>query len=151
MKRYHYIIAISILLSSCGRFANEDTKQKNTERIVLISKQYCEIIYALGAEQDIVAVDVSSVYPPQVKNLPTVGYHRALSLEGILSAKPTLIMTNGWKEMGPEPIVKQLQDLKIPMKFFSTKAVDIDSTKALIKEMGSYFHKEQKTVVANFC
>lgn len=30
------------------------------------------------------------------------------------------------------------------MKFFSTKAVDIDSTKALIKEMGSYFHKEQK-------
>ena len=128
----------------CGRFGNEDEKQNNKERIVVISKQYCEIIYALGAEKDIVAVDVSSVYPPKVKKLPTVGYHRALSLEGILSAKPTLILTNGWKEMGPEHIVKQLKDLKIPMKFFSTKTVNIDSTKALIKEMGSYFQKEEK-------
>lgn len=128
----------------CGRFGNQDEKQNNKERIVVISKQYCEIIYALGAEKDIVAVDVSSVYPPEVKKLPTVGYHRALSLEGILSAKPTLILTNGWKEMGPEHIVKQLKDLKIPMKFFSTKTVNIDSTKALIKEMGSYFQKEEK-------
>lgn len=144
MKKYNFLIALSLFILGCGRFGNEDEKQNNKERIVVISKQYCEIIYALGAEKDIVAVDVSSVYPPEIKKLPTVGYHRALSLEGILSAKPTLILTNGWKEMGPEHIVKQLKDLKIPMKFFLTKTVNIDSTKALIKEMGSYFHKEEK-------
>lgn len=144
MKILNYLIITSMLIAGCNRFSNEDKKKDHKERIVLISKQYCEIIHALGAEQDIVAVDISSVYPPEVKKLPTVGYHRALSLEGILSAKPTIIMTNGWKELGPEHIVKQLKDLKIPMKFFSTKAVNIDSTKALIKEMGSYFHKEQK-------
>lgn len=144
MKKYNFLIALSLLLLGCGRFGNEDKKQGNKERIVVISKQYSEIIYALGAEKDIVAVDVSSVYPPEIKKLPTVGYHRALSLEGILSVKPTLILTNSWKEMGPEHIVKQLKDLKIPVTFFSTKTVDIDSTKALIKEMGAYFHKEEK-------
>jgi iron complex transport system substrate-binding protein len=61
-----------------------------------------------------------------------------------LSAKPTMIMTNGWKELGPEHIVQQLKDLKISMKFFLTKAVNIDSTKALIKEIGTFFHKEQR-------
>lgn len=144
MKKINYLIAISLLFLACNRFENKDEKQNNKERIVLISKQYSELIFALGAQQDIVAVDISSVYPPEVKKLPTVGYHRALSLEGILSAKPTIIITEGWKTLGPEHIVQQLKDLKIPIKFFATKAVDIDSTKALIKEMGTYFHKEQK-------
>lgn len=144
MKSITGLIAAAVLLAGCGRFSNEEKKEEHKERIVLISKQYCEIIYALGAQQDVVAVDISSVYPAEVKKLPTVGYHRALSLEGIMSVKPTLIMTNGWKEMGPEHIVKQIKDLKIPVKFFSTHAVDIDSTRALIREMGAYFHKEQR-------
>lgn len=144
MKNIFLLTAVSLVIFGCGRFSNDDKKQNQKERIVLISKQYCEMIYALGAQNDIVAVDLSSVYPPEVKKLPTVGYHRALSLEGILSAKPTLIMSTGWKEMGPEHIVQQIKDLKIPTKFFSTKATDIESTKALLKEMGSHFHKEQK-------
>lgn len=144
MKNVIRILGACLLLGSCGRFANEDKKVEHKERIVCISKQYSELIWALGAEQDVVAVDVSSVYPPEVKKLPTVGYHRALSLEGILSAKPTLIMCNSLKSLGPEHIVKQLQDLKIPMKMFESKSEDIEGAKALMKEMGVYFHKEAK-------
>ena len=110
---------------------------------MVISKQYNELIFAMGAEKDVVAVDISSIYPPKIKELPTVGYHRALSLEGLLAAKPTLIMHNGMRSLGPEHIVKQLLDLKIPMKEFVTKGDDIESTKALMKEMGTYFHTEK--------
>lgn len=142
MKKLFFLTYISLLLFSCERFANEDNKQENKERIVCISKQYTEIIYALEAEQDIVAVDISSIYPPEVKKLLTVGYHRALSLEGILAANPTLILRGGKKNMGPEHISKQLEDLKIPMKDFESKSNDIEGTKNLIREMGQYFHKE---------
>lgn len=142
MKKIFVYALAALLFTSCGRFGNTDEKQNNDERIVCIAKQYTEIIWALGAEKNIVAVDVSSVYPPEVKKLPTVGYHRALSAEGILAAKPTLIIHDN--NIGPEHVVKQLEDLKIPMKVFETKARTIDSTLLLIREMGAYFNKQQR-------
>ena len=131
-------------LAACGRFGNTDEKADHARRIVSTSKQHTEILYALGADSDLVAVDVSSVYPPQAKTLPNVGYHRALSLEGMLSARPTLILTGGPGNMGPEPVVRQLEALKIPMKDFAARATDIESTKALFREMGAYFYREKQ-------
>jgi len=142
MKRLYVFLLLSVVLASCGRFSNKDEKTGNKERIICISKQYSEIIFALGAGKDIAAVDISSTYPPEVRRLPTVGYHRALSAEGVLAARPTLILHDN--NIGPEHVVKQLEDLKIPMKVFNTKAEDIEGTKVLIKEIGAYFHKEPR-------
>ena len=78
---------MALVLTGCGRFSNSDEKQSNSERIVCLSKQYNEIIFELNAQQNLVAVDLSSTYPPEIKALPTVGYHRALSTEGISAGK----------------------------------------------------------------
>jgi iron complex transport system substrate-binding protein len=142
MKRLYVILLFAVTFSACGRFGNKDEKHNAQERVVCIAKQYTEIIWALGAEKNIVAVDVSSTYPAEAKKLPTVGYHRALSAEGILAARPTLILHDN--NIGPEHVVKQLQELKIPMKVFDNKGSDIDSTKLLIREMGAYFGKQQR-------
>ena len=130
------------MLASCGRFGNKDQNTNQKERIVCISKQYSEIIFALGAQENIVAVDLSSTYPPEIKKLPTVGYHRALTTEGILAAKPTLILQDN--NIGPGQVIRQLEELKIPMKAFNSKGGNIDSTKMLMREMGAYFHKERQ-------
>jgi hypothetical protein len=45
--------------------------------------------------------------------------------------------------------MRQLQDLKIPVKVFDSKGEDIDSTKRLITEMGAYFHKEARAKELN--
>ena len=142
MKQISLCIAAALLFTSCGRFGNTDNKKDQQERIVCISKQYNEIIFALGAQQNLVAVDVSSTYPPEIKKLPTVGYHRALSAEGITSQNPTLLLHDN--NVGPEHVMKQLKDLKIPMRTFADSVVTIEQTKALIREMGAYFHKEQR-------
>ena len=65
--------------------------QQKTPRIVSVGSALTEIFYALGAENLLVGVDTTSLYPPQAKSLPQVGYMRALSAEGVLSLKPTLI------------------------------------------------------------
>ncbi|WP_417592671.1 heme/hemin ABC transporter substrate-binding protein [Owenweeksia hongkongensis] len=150
MKKTFFLLGIStLLLSSCGRFANEDTNTTSEEkteekapRIVCLAKQYNEIIFALGAEKDLVAVDLSSTYPPKIKNLTTVGYHRALSAEGILSMKPDLIIHDN--NIGPEHVVTQLERLKIPMKTFGKYDHSIKGTEELMREMGTYFNKEEK-------
>lgn len=77
-------------------------------RIVSIGGAITEIIYRLGAEKQIVAVDTTSLYPPAaLKTHPDVGYLRALSAEGILSMRPTLIIADA--AAGPPPALRQLR------------------------------------------
>jgi len=136
------ILVLSCLLAACGRFHNERAAGGAAQRIVCIGQAYNEMIYALGAQQDLVGVDYSSTYPPEIRKIPTVGYHRALSAEGILSLKPTLIIHDN--NIGPDHVVRQLQALHIPMKTFHAKDDSIDGAKALLREMGAFFHKEQR-------
>src|SRR5215510_3812184 len=138
IKRCVGTLSLLLLLVGC-RFNNQE-RGEHKERIVSLSKQYNEIIYALGANRDLVAVDLSSTYPPEIKSLPTVGYHRALSAEGIVAVKPTLVLHDN--NVGPEHVMRQLEQLKIPMKAFETKGEDVPSAKKLVSEMGHYFHKE---------
>jgi iron complex transport system substrate-binding protein len=65
-----------------------------------------------------------------------------LSAEGILSLHPTAVIHDN--NIGPPQVVQQLQQLNIPMKTFSAKNDSFDGTKALIREMGAYFHKETR-------
>ena len=146
MSRAKRILALVCLcaLTGCGRFAKKTTEQASTgpQRIVCIGEEYNEMIYALGAQANLVGVDYSSIYPPQIRNLPTVGYHRALSAEGILSLHPTLIIDDN--NIGPDNVVRQLQALHVPMKTFHAKDDSIAGAKVLLMEMGSFFHKEQR-------
>jgi iron complex transport system substrate-binding protein len=144
MKRILFVSALTVALvmaAACARFNNPAGDAK-AERLVVISQTYNEIIWALGAQDKVVGVDFSSTYPPEVKNVQTVGYHRALSAEGILSLHPTAIIHDN--NIGPPQVVEQLKGLNIPMKTFDAKNDSVEGTKALIREMGAYFHKEAK-------
>ena len=144
MKRILLLALITAALVSalsCSRFANRANDAQG-QRLVVISQIYNEIIWALGAQDTVVGVDLSSTYPPEVKKVQTVGYHRALSAEGILSLHPTAIIHDN--NIGPPQVVEQLQSLSIPMKTFNAKNDSVDDTKALIREMGAYFHKESR-------
>lgn len=133
------VILVSTI--SCSRFHNSANDAKS-DRVVVISPIYNEIIWALGAQDKVVGVDLSSTYPPDIKKVQTVGYHRALSAEGILSLHPTAILHDG--NIGPPQVVQQLQSLNIPLKQFNAKNDSFEGTKALIREMGAYFHRESR-------
>lgn len=144
MKRVLLLALLSAALvpaAGCGRFNNASPDARG-ERIVVISQVYNEIIWALGAEGNVIGVDYSSTYPPDVKGVQTVGYHRALSAEGILSLRPTAIIHDN--NIGPPQVVEQLKSLNIPLKTFGAKNDSVEGTKALIREMGAYFHREAR-------
>ena len=133
-----FLISIT-LISACGRLGNEDKKGDQKTRIVCISKQINEYIYALGAEQDLVAVDLSSTFPEQIKQLPNVGYHRALSAEGIISMKPTVVLHDG--SIGPEAVISQVKKVGIPMLEMKAGR-GLDSAKMMMRQVGAYFQKD---------
>jgi iron complex transport system substrate-binding protein len=80
----------------------------NSHRVVAIDGSITEIIYALGKEQSLVGRDVTSLYPKDAEKLPSVGYMRSLSAEGILSLKPTLVLATS--DAKPQSVLKRLKD-----------------------------------------
>ena len=76
-------------------------------RIVAVGSSITEIVYALGAEKLLVGVDTTSLYPNAARSLPQVGYMRALSAEGVLSLKPSLIIAT--TAAGPATVLDQLK------------------------------------------
>lgn len=79
----------------------------DTSRIVAVGGPVTEIIFALGAGAQVVARDDSSLYPPEVSALESVGYVRTLSAEPVLALNPTLIIAE--PDAGPPEAVEQLR------------------------------------------
>ncbi len=80
---------------------------QGTTRIVSVGGAVTEIVYRLGAGDQLVGVDTSSIYPQAATELPQVGYQRMLSVEGVLSLNPTLILLS--VEAGPPDAVALLK------------------------------------------
>lgn len=81
---------------------------EDSSRIAVGGGSITEILYFLGAEEKIVAVDITSNYPTSATSLPSIGYVRNLSTEGILSLSPTLVI--GEDDMGPADVIAQIEN-----------------------------------------
>lgn len=78
-----------------------------TQRLVSVGSALTEIVYALGAGKMLVGVDTTSLYPDEARRLPQVGYMRALSAEGVLSLRPTMVIAT--TAAGPASTLDQLK------------------------------------------
>jgi iron complex transport system substrate-binding protein len=82
-------------------------------RIVSVGGAVTEILYALGLEQRIIAVDTTSLYPPRaLADRPNVGYMRQLSPEGVLALGPSLVLAA--EGSGPKEAIAVLAHASIP-------------------------------------
>jgi iron complex transport system substrate-binding protein len=139
MKKILLLLPFVILIAAC-RFGKKE-EHAGKQRIVCISKQLTEIIFAVGGDSALVGVDISSTYPEAAKKLTTVGYHRALNGEGIISLDPTEVWHDG--NIAPQQVIDQVKKVGIPMREFKG-GNSIDSTKMLIMQVAAIFHNEAK-------
>jgi iron complex transport system substrate-binding protein len=98
------LFACALIHAACGRAKDK----RDTRRIVSVGGAVTETVYALGAGDEVVAVDTSSSYPAHTAKLPKVGYQRTLSAEGILAMSPDLVIVSD--EAGPPAALEQLHD-----------------------------------------
>lgn len=82
-------------------------------RIVSIGGALTEIVYALGASGELVGVDTTSLYPNAATRLPSVGYARTLSSEGILALAPTQVVAT--EDAGPPAVLRQIISAGVPV------------------------------------
>lgn len=103
------------------------------QRLVSVGSALTEIVYALGAEKMLVGVDTTSLYPDAARRLPQVGYMRALSAEGVLSLKPTLVIAT--TAAGPVTTLDQLKATGIEVLILPDH-YDYESVVAKIEAVG---------------
>ena len=89
-------------------------RAKDASRVVVAGGSITEIFYFLGEQDRIVALDVTSNFPPEAKSLPSIGYVRALSAEGLLSMNPSIIL--GEDDMGPPAVIKQIRETSYDLR-----------------------------------
>jgi iron complex transport system substrate-binding protein len=100
------------LLVSCHITADE-----LPQRWVSAGGALSEWVSALGGESKLVGVDTTSQHPETLKALPSIGYQRQLSAEGILSLRPQILV--GTEEMGPPPVLSQIRSAGVQVEVFS--------------------------------
>lgn len=73
------------------------TVARKPERIVSLAPAATETLFAVGAGPRVVAVTTSDTYPPEAKQLPTVGGFspKTISTEAVLALRPDLVLTAG--------------------------------------------------------
>jgi iron complex transport system substrate-binding protein len=87
--------------------------QAGDARIVSIGGAVTEILYALGLERNVVAVDTTSTFPPRaLTEKPNVGYMRQLSAEGVLGLTPSLVIAA--EGAGPKETIAVLEAAQMP-------------------------------------
>lgn len=107
MRYFIQLRRIAVFSAGLFSFVLFSSAVFSAERVVSIDGSLTEIIYALNAQDALVAVDTTSRYPQAATELPDVGYMRQLSAEGILALSPTLVLAS--TDAGPDSVFEQLQ------------------------------------------
>ena len=82
-------------------------------RIISLVPSVTEILFALGAQEQLIAVTDACTYPQAATKLPHVGQYADPSLEQILLHRPDLVFASA--DMNRPDQVKRLESLNIPV------------------------------------
>ena len=119
------------------------------QRIITAGSSSTEIVCRLGLCDSIVATDRTSLYPPQMQSLPSIGYRSSITAEGIISLNPEiLILQKGYvsdvileqvKNAGQKVLVVEnnsnLEDTKLRITQIAQALDKVKEGKDLIAEM----------------
>lgn len=128
-NHFHYIVLSDLKLWSTNQVINKNFINKMwlflllfslnslinfssaNERIVVAGGALTEIVFALGAGEDIVGVDSTSRFPKQVTQLPQIGNLKLLNIESVLSLRPSLVISFDDAEIAN--VLKQISQAKV--------------------------------------
>ena len=111
------------------------------KKIITLSGNVTETVFALGLGAQVAGVDSSSLYPAEAQAKPQVGYHRRINAEGLLSLSPDLIIATD--AAGPPEVVEQIRKAGIPMAVLSSEA-SLEGAQNRIQQISKLLDKEKE-------
>lgn len=103
------------------------------QRIAGLSPGASELLWSAGAGDQVVAVVAWSDYPPEAKQVPSVGSHTRLDLEKLVALEPDLVIA--WVTGNPQEQVSTIRALGIPV--FSIEPRDFEDVSSVIERLAT--------------
>ncbi|MGP9767825.1 cobalamin-binding protein [Halomonas sp. AOP13-D3-9] len=92
------------------------------QRIATLSPGATELTYAAGAGDQVVAVVAYSDYPPEAKQITSVGSHTRIDLEALVGLAPDIVI--GWVTGNPAEQLETLEALGMPVFYIEPRDVE---------------------------
>ena len=136
-----FTLCVAVNFTFAAGKKTKKVSSKSEIRIVSLGPSATEVIYAIGAQDLLVARTDLCDYPPEAAEKPSVGGFagNTLSLESIISYEPTLVYL--FAEMH-EGFVKPLQDLGIQV--YRSNATSIEAVKNEVLDIGKLTGHEKQ-------
>lgn len=138
-KNFIKRISLFLLIFSINSLLNYSSAN---ERIVIAGGSLTEIVFALGAGDDVVGVDKTSSYPEKVKQLPQIGYWKLLNIEGVLSLRPTLFIT--LNDVEPDNVIEKVSESKVDVLALRRVPGTIELLYENINKIASKLNKQEE-------
>lgn len=102
-----YLLALSLFSLSLINTSASATTDKPT--IIALSPHIVEMLYDIGAGEQIIGTTTFADYPKQAKNIPIVGNYLRLQIEKIITLQPDYIIA--WRNASPSDDLARLEQL----------------------------------------
>jgi len=117
---------------------NELSFSEPVKRIISLAPHITELLYAAGADKQIVGTVSYSDYPLAAKQLPVIGSYTKVDYERVLAAKPDIVMY--WKSGNPGNMIDGVKELNL--KLFNSEPDDFEDVASSLKTLGTLLGTE---------
>ncbi|WP_235938699.1 cobalamin-binding protein [Thalassotalea algicola] len=139
-------LALSLTISLSAAYANVEENSQAPLRIVALAPHIVEMLYDIGAGDNIVATVEYANHPEAAKAIPRIGGHHGISIERLVALKPDLVLF--WQGGNKAQDLEKMRQLGLNVKLSQPKALE-DVAKEL-KMLGELTgHQLQALKVAN--
>jgi len=135
-----FIVISMIVLILAPLSAQGMKEQPSEQRIVSLSPNVTETIYALGGENLLVGRSDYCNYPAEAETLPSVGTLYNPSLEMILSLEPTHVISSAFV---PDELLAAVEQAKIAVLSISAQET-FEGTYDLIRAVGDVIQRQSQ-------
>jgi iron complex transport system substrate-binding protein len=135
MKKLIILISLWFCFSQTDLLCAETKKQ----RIISLAPSTTEILFALGLNDEIIAVSSFCDYPGQVLTKEKIGSFSQPDIEKIIFLKPDIIFATGLEQA---QVVQQLKELNL--KVYVSDPASLKELFASLKEIGKLTAREKE-------
>jgi iron complex transport system substrate-binding protein len=108
--------------------------QAEPRNIVSLAPHITELLYAIKADQQLVATVEYSDYPEAAKKLPKVGDVYQLDWERLLEIHPDLVI--GWQDGTPQHVLERVESMRLPLAL--VRVGKLDSIATQLRQLGTW-------------
>jgi len=116
------LLAALVVVVACSEKQTTEPVPVRADRIVSLAPNLTELVYTVGAGQQLVGVSAWSDYPRAVLDLPVIGDAFTVDQEQLALAKPDLLLV--WESGTPAHVVDELRDIGYNVVSIRTRELD---------------------------